>query len=72
MMLFRKKIERSCSYCVHGVKVEDGTIICCKRGLRDESDSCWKFRYDPIKRIPFRAKAMDFSQFQDSDFSLDG
>lgn len=70
-MLFRKKIERSCAYCVHGTKLEDGTVICCKRGIRSEEDACRKFRYDPCKRIPFKAKAMDFSRYQDSDFSLE-
>lgn len=70
-MLFRKKIERSCSYCVHGTKLDEGTVICSKRGIRSEEDSCRKFRYDPCKRIPFKAKAMDFSQFKDSDFSLE-
>lgn len=70
-MLFRKKIEKSCGYCVYGVKMEDSTIICSKKGFRTEEDSCRRFRYDPCKRVPFKAKAMDFSQFQDSDFSLD-
>lgn len=70
-MLFRKKIEKSCSYCTHGACLEDGTILCSKRGIRSVGNSCWKFRYDPGKRIPFKAKAMDFSKFQDSDFSLD-
>lgn len=70
-MLFRKKIERSCAYCVHGTKMDDNTVICTKRGLCSEEDHCRRFRYDPCKRIPFKAKAMDFSQFQDSDFALE-
>lgn len=70
-MLFRKKMERSCSYCTCGAKMADGTIICSKRGIRGEEDSCRKFRYDPCKRKPFKAKAMDFSRFSDSDFSLE-
>lgn len=70
-MLFRKKIKHSCSYCTHGVRLEDGAIICSKYGMRTEEDSCRKFRYDPCKRIPFKAKALDFSRFSDADFSLD-
>lgn len=70
-MLFRKKMERSCSYCSNGAKLEDGTIICSKKGLRMEDSGCRRFRYDPCKRMPFKAKAMDFSRFKDSDFSLD-
>lgn len=70
-MLFRKKIDRSCSYCAHGAKLEDGAILCSKRGVKQEGDSCWRFRYDPCKRVPFKARAVDFSRFKDSDFSLD-
>ena len=70
-MLFRKKIERSCSYCAYGAKLEEDGILCSKRGLKQEGDSCRRFRYDPCKRVPFKAKAVDFSQFKDSDFSLD-
>lgn len=70
-MLFRKKIERSCAYCAYGARMEGENILCRKRGLRSETDHCRKFRYDPCKRVPFKAKALDFSAFQDSDFSLD-
>lgn len=70
-MLFRKKMERSCSYCAYGARLEDGAIICSKKGMRSEENSCRRFRYDPCKRMPFKAKAVDFSKFKDSDFSLD-
>lgn len=69
-MLFRKKIERSCAYCTHGARLEDGQILCTKKGLRTEEDSCFRFRYDPCKRIPGRAKALDFSRYDQEDFSL--
>ena len=69
-MLFRKKIERACSYCVHGAKLDEDTCLCSKRGLKNSSDSCRRFKYDPCKRVPFKSKALDFSQFKDSDFSL--
>lgn len=72
VMLFRKKIERACSYCIHSAKLDDSTCLCSKRGLKNPDDSCRKFRYDPCKRVPHKAKAVDFSQFKDSDFSLDG
>jgi transcriptional regulator with XRE-family HTH domain len=32
-MLFRKKIERSCSYCLYGTKVDEETILCSKKGI---------------------------------------
>ena len=69
-MLFRKKIERSCSYCIFGAKLEDGQILCTKRGLRQAEDSCRKFKYDPCKRIPGKPEALDFSRYDGEDFSL--
>ena len=69
-MLFRKKIMKSCAYCVHGTRLEDGQVLCIKKGLKTESDKCLKFRYDPCKRIPLKAKALDFSRYDDADYSL--
>lgn len=69
-MLFRKKIERSCAYCVHGAKLEDGQILCAKKGLKAESDKCRRFQYDPLKRIPAKAKALDFAKYDGDDFTL--
>jgi len=69
-MLFRKKIERSCSYCMHGTQLEDGSILCIKKGVKSPSQKCWKFRYAPCKRIPLKAKPLDFSKYDQEDFSL--
>ena len=69
-MLFRKKIQRSCAYCAHGARLEDGVILCVKKGIRTEEDKCFRFRYDACKRIPKKAKAMDFSRYDQDDFSL--
>ena len=69
-MLFRKKIERSCAYCLHGARLEDGQILCTKKGLRTVEDKCWKFTYDPCKRIPLKPKALDFSKYDQKDYSL--
>lgn len=69
-MLFRKKIERSCSYCLYGAHLEDGIILCPKKGIKTGSDKCFRFKYDPCKRIPKKAKALDFSKYDCEDFSL--
>ena len=69
-MLFRKKIQRSCAYCIHGTRLEDGQILCTKKGIRFDDQKCFRFRYDPCKRIPVKAKALDLSTYQDTDFSL--
>lgn len=69
-MLFRKSIERSCAYCLYGAQLEDGQILCSKKGLKTTGDKCWRFKYDPCKRIPLKAKALDFSKYDKEDFSL--
>ena len=69
-MLFRKKIERSCSYCLHGTQLEEDQVLCTKKGLRCFHDRCWKFKYDPCKRIPVKPKVLDFSKYDEEDFSL--
>lgn len=69
-MLFRKDIPKACHYCAHGTCYEEGLILCTKKGVVPEDSKCRKFRYDPCKRIPVKAKAMDFSRYDNDDFSL--
>lgn len=69
-MLFRKKIDRSCAYCLYSAHLEDGQILCSKKGMRSEDEKCWRFKYDPCKRIPTKAKALDFAKYENKDFSL--
>lgn len=69
-MLFRKKIERACGYCVRSAKLDDTTVLCSKKGVQNADGKCFWFRYDPYKRIPKKAKALDFSKYDEEDFSL--
>ena len=69
-MLFRKKIPRSCTYCRFATKLNDEQVLCAKKGVVSIDLSCRKFRYDPCKRIPVKAKALDFSQYTEEDFKL--
>jgi len=69
-MLFRKKIQRACEYCVFGGKADSDRIICQKCGIVPPDHHCRRFRYDPLKRIPPRPAAENFQQYQDADFSL--
>ena len=69
-MLFRKKIQKSCAYCANGTKLDEEQILCIKRGVVVETNKCRKFKYDPCKRIPPKAKAMDFKKYDEEDFSL--
>ena len=69
-MLFRKKIERSCTYCAYGVMLEEDQVLCSKKGARSAAKPCRKFQYDPTKRIPPKPKALDFTRYESEDFSL--
>lgn len=69
-MLFRKKIPRSCLYCAYSTKLSEDQMLCTKRGVVSVSSECRKFRYDPIKRIPSKPKALDFAKYDQDDFSL--
>lgn len=69
-MLFRRKIPRSCTYCKFAAKLGDDQFLCSKKGILLCESACRKFRYDPCKRIPPKAKAMDFSQYSQDDFKL--
>lgn len=69
-MLFRKKIEKSCSYCAFATKLDDEQVLCVKKGVVTADSKCRKFRYDPCKRIPLKSKAPDFEKYTQEDFSL--
>ena len=46
-MLFRKKIEKSCSYCTFGAKLEDGQVLCSKKFF-EETASASKYNKGEI------------------------
>ena len=66
--LFSKEIEPACAYCRFGFATADGKLVLCeKKGVCQLYDSCRKFRYAPLKRIPKRPKSLpkyDPSEFQ--------
>ena len=51
-------------------KLEDGQVLCSKKGVQEDDFWCFWFRYDPYKRIPKKAKALDFSKYEEEDYSL--
>ena len=69
-MLFRKDIPRQCAYCVHGTACDEDQIQCARKGIKKPDDHCLFFAYDPTKRIPGKAKAVDFEKYEDYDYSL--
>ena len=69
-MLFRKKIDRSCSYCLHSTKLNNEEVLCSKRSTMPVNGKCMRFVYDPCKRIPGKAKALDLNRYKQEDYSL--
>ena len=69
-MLFRKKIDRACSYCQFAGKVDGESMICQKYGVVPAGHHCRKFRYDPLKRVPSRPHSGGLEKFDKNDFSL--
>lgn len=69
-MLFRKKLYRSCRYCAYGTTIDNEQALCTKRGVVAIDKNCRKFKYEPCKRIPPKPSALNFSQYNNDDFSL--
>ncbi len=69
-MLFRKKIEKACTYCLHGTQMDEEQVLCIKKGVVPADSKCRKFCYDPCKRIPVKPKALDLGKYSQEDYSL--
>ena len=69
-MLFRKKMQKSCTYCQYGTILDEGIALCTKKGVVDTAKKCRKFAYDPTKRVPHKPKALDFEKYNAEDYSL--
>lgn len=71
MKLFRKKVDRACRFCSHAILSSDSHVTCTKKKKLMAADAkCIRFQYDPLKRIPSKAKALDFSKYEEFDYSL--
>lgn len=68
-LTFSKKTEKYCQYCLYGKYLEyTDEVFCTKKGFVNKFDKCIKYKYDPIKRIPEKARPnFDFSK---EDFQL--
>ena len=69
-MLFKKKIEPRCAYCARGAELEEGHILCIKKGVVSPGSHCGGFRYDPFKRVPPKPATLDTSKLSEEDFKL--
>lgn len=69
-MLFQKNIEPHCAYCDRGAPLEDGTVLCPKKGVVAPADSCGSFRYDPLRRTPPKPALLRAGRLSDEEFKL--
>lgn len=67
--LFSKKISKRCDSCVHSAFSTRGDkLLCRRRGLVERDGKCFRFRYDPFKRVP--AKTPPLPAHSKEDFAL--
>lgn len=69
-MLFNNKQPRCCQYCIHAKELDEDSIHCSKKGIRPPDSKCLFYQYDPCKRKPKKSKAIDFTKYEEYDYSL--
>ena len=66
---FNKKLPKKCEYCIYGKGSSySDEILCLKKGVTNANDSCKKYKYDPLKRVPKRPKLAD--NYKSEDFEI--
>ena len=68
--MFEKGIEPRCGYCRRSAPLEDGKVMCVKKGVVSAAGACRRFQYDPLKRVPPRPMTASFDHLKDEDFVL--
>ena len=69
-MLFEKNMDPRCAYCQRCAPLDEESVMCIKKGVVQAGFHCRAFKYDPLKRVPPRPAAPDFSRLKDEDFVL--
>ena len=64
-----KNYPKSCKNCFYGRLTKDmQSVLCEKEGVVELNDSCKKYKYDPLKRVP--NKTIIDTGFTEDDFKL--
>ena len=69
--LFHESMEPRCAYCSKGAPLEEGRILCAKKGIVRGDSHCGRFQYDPLKRVPPKPAVLNTSKLKAEDFRLD-
>ena len=68
-LLNSKEYPKDCEYCVYGrLSPKGDTILCEKKGIIPIGDTCIKYKYDPLKRVP--KKKLRVESADPDDFKL--
>lgn len=68
--LYGNAITPACGICGNGRRSCDGKVILClRRGVVEPSARCRKFRYDPLRRVPYTQPAL--ATYSEEDFRID-
>ena len=69
-ILYGKNANKQCACCENAVLAGDEIhMYCIRHGLMEKHNSCRRFIYDPIKRIPKMHPTLN--NYTEFDFSID-
>ena len=67
--LYGNSIQPACELCAPGRRSPAGKVVLCpKKGVMPLYHHCRHFRYDPLKRVPFRQPVL--ARYRKEDFQL--
>lgn len=67
--VYNKSLEPQCLYCRFGTASADGkSVFCVKKGVMLPFSKCFRYKYDPLKREPY--KEPQKLEYKKEDFSL--
>ena len=60
----KEQLDNICRYCEMAHTLQDSdTMLCDKKGLVNAGYHCRNFRYDPLKRVPGKARTVPALEF---------
>ncbi len=69
-LLNKNAYEAICRNCKHGrLSPEGDTVLCMKKGIVDPDDTCRRYSYDPLKRVPRKMPAVREANPEDFDLN---
>jgi len=67
-MLFDGKKYHFCVNCKHAASIDEDYVLCKYKGIKNAESHCFRFSYEPLKRIPAGKSEMKIPS--QGDYSL--